>query len=645
MKSTSRRLAGVAFLLVAFGVLALSLRPILTFEAPQPDRVDEDEQNADVFFEVSPSYIWLPGSCFRVSWQLENIDAVWLHGKGRGGNESAVVCGGPADFLVRFQNGSTQDYELYPAVVISQPEGMLLALAIAITIAWQGLYLLRIVPLAPQPAFQRFLTVLFLPQPRPGAPRIVTWLLLLGLFLIGVQHWVAFYNWGNLDLDTQDWRLTRAYWDTVSRAIDNREIPYFTADNIAHTERFIGDPDPAWNPLLAFADRVTPAEFALINTLLFYSIGFVGLLALRRRYRLATVTFTLLFLLYNFNGFITSHMAIGHFTWVGYFFYPYLILFLLEMIERDDRASLRAGLKTGLTLALMALFGSFHMVIWWGWTLLIFGVFATRRFPAVLVAVASAGLLSAFRYLPVAFAMSDFDLGFRTGFPTLQYLLDGLTSARTMDYTYQLESAIDLRGLSGLKWWEFDMFISIVGFMFVVIFGLLLRFVPVRGLKHLTYGELDMPMALMAAFSMSNFYQIIFDMPLPFFNSERVTSRFFVVPLLLLIVVGCLRFQHLLPLLTRTVRSRVLTLILLWQAASALGLHSMLWEIVRIEARFRETYTPIPDDAIRAWQPDALSQGEWLYVLSLPVGIVVTLIAVGVWVVLYRRWRPVAQPA
>src|SRR5690606_19689631 len=133
-------------------------------------------------------------------------------------------------------------------------------------------------------------------------------------------------------------------------------------------------------------------------------------------YSLSLVSFAVLFLLFNFNGFITSHMSVGHFTWAGYYGFPFLILFLLEMIEGDDRVALRAGLKTGVVIACMALVGSFHMIVWWGWALLIFGLFTPRRLVAVVVAIASAGLLSAYRYLPVAFAMSDYEMEFRTGF-------------------------------------------------------------------------------------------------------------------------------------------------------------------------------------------------------------------------------------
>src|SRR5690606_9463755 len=135
-------------------------------------------------------------------------------------------------------------------------------------------------------------------------PRTVAALALAGLFALGLQHWLTFYTHGAVRLDTQDWRLTRSYWDTLIYAINVREIPFFTAEGIAHTERFIGDPDPSWNPLILAADRMSPAEFALVNTLLLYAVGFVGLLLIRRRYGLSLVAFTVLFLLFNFNGFI-----------------------------------------------------------------------------------------------------------------------------------------------------------------------------------------------------------------------------------------------------------------------------------------------------------------------------------------------------
>lgn len=640
-----RRLLGVALLLVAVGLSLLALLPIATFDPPEAQQIEETVQDADVFFEVSPAYILLPTSCFQVTWRLSNIDGIWLEGDGRGGEESGTVCGGPANFRVRFQNGATRDYELSPVVVIDYPDSLVLALLLAFVVGWQGAFFLGIVPQPPEPASRRTLGLLFVRATDGVWPRMFATLVLAGLFGLGAQHWLSFYNLGNVELDTQDWRLTRAYWDTVSRAIETREIPYFTAEGIAHTERFVGDPDPAWNPLLVFADRMTPGDFALVNMLVFYSIGFVGLWLLRRRYRLSLVTFTLLFLVFNFNGFITAHIAIGHFTWVGYYFFPLLMLFLLELVERDDRAAIRAGLKIGLVLAVMALFGSFHMIIWWGWTLLLFGLFTPRRLPAVLVAVGSAGLLAAFRFLPVAFAMSDIELDFFTGFPTLQYLFDGLTSVRTFDYSYLLESALDLNALQGLKWWEFDMFVGWVGFAFVLVFGVVLRFVRHEALRDLRFPELDMPIVLVAAFSISTLYQPVFEMPLPFMNSERVTSRFFIIPLLLLLLLACIRFDRLLPTLARELRSRLIVLVLLWQMSTAFGLHAFLWQMTRLEARFRENYLPLPDDAIIPWQSRTLDTGETLYILSLPVGIVITLVALVVWVVVYRRFRTVSIEA
>lgn len=621
-------------------MLLLALRPLLNHETPAPETVDESAHDADVYFTVSPASVLLPTSCYQVTWQLNNIDGVWLNDDGRGGNESATVCGEPANFLVRFQDGATQEYELSPDIVIKHPSSMALALLIAAVLAWEGVYFLGITSQPVSLASRRALNALFTPPNGSGWVRLLAALVLIGLFGLGVLHWRAYFTAGNVRLDTQDWRLTRTYWDTISYAIDTRQIPFFSAEGIAHTEHFIGDPDPAWNPLLVFADRLKPAEFALINTLIFYTVGYVGLLLVRRRYNLSLVSFTILYLLFNFNGFITSHITIGHFTWMGYFFYPFLILFLLEMAEEDDRAAIRAALKTGVVIAVMALFGAFHMIIWWGWALILFGLFTPRRLPVVAVALGAAGLLSAYRYLPVAFSMSDYELDFRTGFPTLQYLLDGLTSVRTFDYTYQLESALDLRALTGLKWWEFDMFISIVGFVFVAVFGVALRFARFEPLRRLRYGELDMPIVLMAAFAMGKLYEPIFNMPLPFLNSERVTSRFFIIPLLLLLVVAVIRFDRLLPEIARGVRSRILTLVLIWQMSSALSLHSYLWHISRLEARFRETYGTLPEEPVIPWQTRTLDPNEWLYVISLPLGIGITLVAIGVWVYLYRRYRP-----
>jgi len=89
---------------------------------------------------------------------------------------------------------------------------------------------------------------------------------------------------------------------------------------------------------LLLAANVSIGAAFLGNAVLSCSV-IVGLLLIRHRYRLGLAPFTLLFLLFNFNGFITSHLAVGHSMWFGYFLLSFAALFILEMLEEQSFAA------------------------------------------------------------------------------------------------------------------------------------------------------------------------------------------------------------------------------------------------------------------------------------------------------------------
>ena len=61
------------------------------------------------------------------------------------------------------------------------------------------------------------------------------------------------------------------------------------------TDRFISIPDVILSPQVFLLNFLYPEEFILFNTLLQYSIGFVGLLFIRKKFSLSAVPFTILF--------------------------------------------------------------------------------------------------------------------------------------------------------------------------------------------------------------------------------------------------------------------------------------------------------------------------------------------------------------
>lgn len=77
------------------------------------------------------------------------------------------------------------------------------------------------------------------------------------------------------------------------------------------TDRFLTLPDVITTPQTLFLLFVNIPTFVLIDILIQYLIGFPGLLWVRRRFNLSLFAFSVLFFLFNFNGFILSHYSPG----------------------------------------------------------------------------------------------------------------------------------------------------------------------------------------------------------------------------------------------------------------------------------------------------------------------------------------------
>src|SRR5262249_847935 len=146
--------------------------------------------------------------------------------------------------------------------------------------------------------------------------------------------------------------------------------------------------------------------FVLFHNLLLYSLGFLGGLWLKQRYRLSLVPFAAFFVLFNFNGYITAHLAVGHSMWSGYFLLPFFCLFILEWVEEET--SLVPPLKLALVLFAILLQGSLHLMTWCGLLVVLIVLWNGRLWKGGLVALGFGALLSAYRLIPTGFAFWGF---------------------------------------------------------------------------------------------------------------------------------------------------------------------------------------------------------------------------------------------
>ncbi|MCJ7624180.1 MAG: hypothetical protein MUO76_11805, partial [Anaerolineaceae bacterium] len=291
------------------------------------------------------------------------------------------------------------------------------------------------------------------------------------VYASGLLFWGIFLNWGKLELYFEDWGyVTIPRLAFLQHAVRNLTLPLHMPDSSSLynvSDRFLAIPDVILSPQILFLGILDWMSFILFNVLFQYTIGFWGLLKLRLRFRLSLAAFLAAFLLFNFNGHITSHLAIGHLNWGGYFFYPWFALMIFRFVEGER--SWRWVLFGSLVFFLVFLQGSYHQYIW---MLIFFGVTGIvywRNFFAAFKVLVFANLLSMVRILPAVTHAGEFDWELLGGFPLMRYILDVMISAQAPE-----TGAAYKAFLNPLGYWEFNLYVGLLGVLFLVLFAGLL---------------------------------------------------------------------------------------------------------------------------------------------------------------------------
>ena len=140
-------------------------------------------------------------------------------------------------------------------------------------------------------------------------------------FVLGCALWVFFLNGGDIPFDFHDWAEVNApRLAFVQDALRKGVFPLHMPDASALrgvTDRYFSLPDVFFTPQLFLMKWLSVGEFVLAHILILYAAGYIGLVRLSRRLKLSPAAFAVLFLIYNGNGHLLSHVAVGHATWGG----------------------------------------------------------------------------------------------------------------------------------------------------------------------------------------------------------------------------------------------------------------------------------------------------------------------------------------
>lgn len=450
-------------------------------------------------------------------------------------------------------------------------------------------------------------------------------LLIGALYLGGLVHWTLFF--GTLaeplrgpSFTREDWRKEYRYTSVLQQAVREGVVPYYISRPI-HTRRFLALPEVNWSPQILALRFLEPGPFILADTLLLYSLGFLGLLALARHLGLGVLPLSFVFLLFFLNGHLTAHLAVGHSMWAAHFLLPWFCLAVLVLAE--DPSQRRAPLAVASVLFAILLQGGFHLFV--GCTMLVglLAVFDRRKLRAVVEALAWAAALALCRLAPAYFLLDRKDQAFLSGVPSLAALWHGLVSL--------VPASAPLSGgrFGQLNSWEYDHYVGPVGLAWLVVFGV---FRARRGPRRPALGLLA-PLLVMALLALGDLYAPWNALPIPLLSAERVSARLLLLPLLFFVLFSARRMQEWLDERPGGLR-RTLGVAAAVALAASLLAHSRLWRLESIEAMLRERHgnLAIAIDPL----PVPLTGQELAYVTTVRVAVLLSLGAlsflIGCWV-------------
>jgi hypothetical protein len=169
-----------------------------------------------------------------------------------------------------------------------------------------------------------------------------------------------------------------------------------------------------------------------------------------------------------------------------------------------------------------------------------------------------------------------------------------------------------------------------LGLAFLVFFGLVQTW-----RKKDARRSLLAPIGVITFLSIGQIYSVVNRLPIPLTDSERISSRFFILPLVMLIILGSFYLQAFLSDQgARSLPEQILGLALLVLLLHDLFQHSRIWRVENMYSLFVSTPVNIQATVLRLSDPP--------YITALIVGGAVSLLTFIVLLILaLRERRPV----
>jgi len=368
------------------------------------------------------------------------------------------------------------------------------------------------------------------------------WVYSVILYLSGALFWSYFICWGQESwLNFHDWAdITVPRLTFLQNAMRQGVLPLHIADMATLngiTDRFLAIPDVILSPQILLLKWMSVGQFILFNLLFTYFLGFLGLIWISRRFKLSPMVFTVLFLLFNFNGHILAHIAIGHLTWTAYFLFSWLVGLIMEVFDRDHLGWRWVFCVSGLLLVIL-LQGGYHQFVWSLYLLALTVIVAGRHWLCVVEALFGSVFLSAFRTLPAVLILRGYSNDFLLGYQSTAAIWE----AMIVRY-YPGVTVLDGDLLNYFGTWEIAFYIGLLAIAFLFIYGVVQVFRH-RGTGY-RYTALFFPVIGLGFLSLDRVFKYLrIACPLPIFSGERVSSRILSMAFVIILVLAVIELQQ-----------------------------------------------------------------------------------------------------
>ncbi len=435
-------------------------------------------------------------------------------------------------------------------------------------------------------------------------------------YLMGVFHWTGLINYGRVPVKYFDWQKFFDYYGVIQKALAENAIPHFMPYSYKGTNQFLAIPEVDLSPTIILLNFLSVEEFFLAQIIIVYSLGFLGCLWLKQRYQWSLFTFLFFFMAFNMNGHIVSHIAIGHWPWISCFLFSFFLVWVLRLVEGDQ--STLHGTRLSWILFGMLLLGGLHPFVWCLFFVFLLCLFQKQYWKPVLIGVALAMVLSSYRIIPVAITYFGYKNEFVSGFPSISIFWQALTSVKGQ------ENMLTLGWSDGAApWWEVDHYIGVIGLAVMAYFGIFQRMIKKNEWGLNDYRVLNGPILILTILSLGSVFKLFTLMSIPFISVERISARFLIIPMLVLLVISCIWMQQMFD------RSSPRWSVMLGFLAGIFihGFlfieHSSIWQVTVWGDTLSNIIIPMFDT------PSSWAQSvEWLYVPAVQISYLISLVAI-----------------